>query len=213
VFHLTRRQIDRLLAQPDLSTSQGLRDVTAIGLIYCAGISETELCSLQVSDLNQEIDGETAIHIPETAGGTERLAPLYDGLLFTEKWLQRYLKEMMDATRVTEGYVFKGFFRGGQRMRGNSLSPRAVQKMLKGYPIQDAEGHEITATALDLRRTYARQLFEESVSFDDIHHNLGNINKRTTLEYIGLPQKANPENNDLGDASILLSKLRERRGY
>jgi site-specific recombinase XerD len=181
--------------------------------MYCAGLSETELCSLQVSDLDQEKDSIPAIHVPETPGGTERLAPLLDGLLFTQNWLQRYIRAMVEVSLVSDGLIFRGFFRGGQRMNGNPLSSRGVQKMLKGYPIQDAKGNELYVTALDLRRTYARQVYNAGVAFDDIHYNLGNVNKRTTLEYIGLPEPANPENYDLGDASILLSKLRERRGY
>ncbi|MBZ0298340.1 MAG: hypothetical protein K8J31_01295, partial [Anaerolineae bacterium] len=106
VFHLTRKQIDTLLAQPNVSTNQGIRDVTAIGLMYCVGISETELCSLQVSDLDQEKDGIPAIHVPETAGGTERLAPLFDGLLFTQNWLQRYIRAMLEVSLVSDGLIF-----------------------------------------------------------------------------------------------------------
>jgi integrase len=212
VFHLSHIQIDELLSKPDMSTRQGLRDVTAIGLMYCAGISETELCALRVSDLKRETDEMPAIHVPETPGSRERIVPLYDSLLFTEKWLERYARALIEVTNVSDGFIFRGFFRGGQRLNNMALTPRGVQKMLKSYPIQDNDDNEFSVTALDLRRTYARHVHHEEISFAQIHENLGNVNQRTTMEYIGLPQATRTKDNDLCDGAVLLLHLRDNWG-
>ena len=80
--------------------------------------------------------------------------------------------------------------------------------MLKGYPLQSELNTEFTVTVLDLRRTYARQLFLAGVTLDEIQTNLAHRNKRITLEYIGLPDVGNQEKEYIGDAMALHARLK-----
>lgn len=84
--------------------------------------------------------------------------------------------------------------------------------MLKGYGILDEDGNQISVTALDLRRTYARRVFLADVDFNVLHTELGNVNYRTTLEYIGLPKIDPLKDRSFSDASVLLTQLSRNWG-
>jgi site-specific recombinase XerD len=208
VFRLSRFQIDQLLTKPDLATPQGVRDMAMIGLMYCAGISETELCSLEVPDVYQIIDGEPAIYVRKSSTSEEaRLVPLYDDLLFNMRWVQTFLYRWLEAMEIRGGRAFLGFSGRGQYLSNKPLTARGVQKMLKGYPLQSEPDSEFTVTALDLRRAYARQTFLAGVELDHIQTHLAHRNKRTTLEYVGLPDVGKQEKEYIGDGMTLLIRL------
>jgi integrase len=110
--------------------------------------------------------------------------------------------------QIKEGRAILGFSGRGQYLSNRPFTPRGVQKMLKGYPLQSELNTEFTVTVLDLRRTYARQLFLAGVTLDEIQTNLAHRNKRTTLEYIGLPDVGNQEKEYIGDAMALHTRLK-----
>ncbi|MBI5668024.1 MAG: site-specific integrase [Chloroflexi bacterium] len=210
VSHLNCRQINELLAQPNLARRQGLRDITGMGLIISAGVNEAELCALQVSDLFLRHNGVPAIHIAADGKGTERTIQLYDDVYFDMAWLETYLRTYLDVAGITVGPVFRGFFRGGDRMGQKPLTIRGVQKMLKGYVIHDDLGAEMTATALDLRRTYARMLYKAGIPLETIQANLGHTSSLTTLEYIGPPDLSGaPFASRACNGQVLLNKLHQ----
>jgi integrase len=80
--------------------------------------------------------------------------------------------------------VFKGFYKARQKLRPGRLSTRAIQYVLAGYPVM-IEGALTTARPHDLRRTYARRLYEAGVDLVAIQQNLGHADIKTTLRYIG----------------------------
>ena len=52
--YLSAAEVDRLLAQPDVSTPRGLRDRAFIELLYATGLRVSELVALRLQDLNLE---------------------------------------------------------------------------------------------------------------------------------------------------------------
>src|ERR1019366_8779602 len=48
---LSLDEVDRLLQQPDTSSTTGLRDKAMIELLYSCGLRVSELCGLRVADL------------------------------------------------------------------------------------------------------------------------------------------------------------------
>jgi len=182
---LTLDQANMLLESPlndRLNTSlQAHRDTALIALMLCTGIREMELCALDVSDLRQTFGGALALHVRKGKGSKARLIP-YGGmdwcLIYVDKWLR--------MAGITEGAVFRGFSNGGQGFRRDSsrLTVRAVQDILNRYPISRAEG-VVYVNPHDLRRTYARRLYDAGVDMVAIQQNLGHADSKTTQGYIG----------------------------
>lgn len=69
---LSIEEVDRLLVQPDASTTAGLRDKGMIELLYSTGLRVSELCNLEVSD----IDMRTGCLRCIGKGNKERLVPV-----------------------------------------------------------------------------------------------------------------------------------------
>ena len=69
---LSIEEVDRLLSQPDASSTLGLRDKAMIELLYSAGLRVSELCNLAVDDLHVEAGSLRCIG----KGNKERLVPV-----------------------------------------------------------------------------------------------------------------------------------------
>lgn len=178
-LRLTREQAEALLNAPGIDTMAGLRDTAIIALILCTGIREAELCGLDVPDLRQGLGGELALHVRHGKGAKERLIPYGElswCLVLVSAWLQR--------AGIVDGAVFRGLYKGGAQLRPGRLSVRAVEYIVSAYPIA-IDGHLRQVKAHDLRRTYARRLYEGGADLLAIQQNLGHAHQRTTSGYIG----------------------------
>lgn len=191
---LTRDQASALLAAPLRNASNTplmrLRDAAVIALMLCTGIREAELCALDVKDLRQRFEGDLALHVRQGKGAKERLIPygaLDGALTIVDRWLA--------AAGITTGAVFRGFYKNGKRVREYTpktktkaekgrLTVRAINQILDKYPIS-IEGELVTVNPHDLRRTYARRLYEDNFSILSIQQNLGHADHKTTEHYIG----------------------------
>lgn len=175
---LTRAQAEALLRAPGIVPLGALRDTAAIALMLCTGIREAELCALDVRDLRQRLGGELALHVRKGKGAKERLIP-YGEL----SWVLAIVDKWLTAAGITEGPVMRSLWKGGERMRG-ALSVRAVENIVASYPVM-SDGEPVTVRPHDLRRTYARRLYEAGVDLVAIQQNLGHSDLKTTLGYIG----------------------------
>lgn len=176
---LTADQASHLLNRPGVHFLKGLRDTSILALMLCTGIREQELCDLRVEDLRQRLGGALALHVRKGKGAKERLIPygnLEWCLVIVEKWL--------DQAGITSGIVFRGIRRGGKTVRSTGLTTRAVQLILAAYPIT-IDGRLTQVRPHDLRRTYARRLYEAGVDLVAIQQNLGHADLKTTQRYIG----------------------------
>ncbi len=99
-------------------------------------------------------------------------------------WVLAVLDKWLEAAGIREGHVFRSFWRGGQSIRG-PLSVRAVENIVSKYPVINEQGKPLTVHPHDLRRTYARRLYEGGMDLVAISQNLGHASTRTTLLYIG----------------------------
>lgn len=199
---LTADQANALLAAPQNRRGNTrlmiLRDTAIIALMLCTGVREAELCALNVDDLDKRLDGELALHVRKGKGNKSRLIPYGAGdfaLTVTRQWL--------DAAGIEAGAVFRGIYKGGKSVREYTpkisktettpeipekgrLRVCAINRILKNYPIS-AEGKQIAVNPHDLRRTYARRLYDATPTPNimAIKQNLGHADHQTTERYIG----------------------------
>lgn len=177
---LTARQAETLLNKPGLDTLKGVRDTAMIALMLCTGIREAELCALKVADLRQQLGGELALRVQHGKGDKQRLVPYGDldwALALVEKWLA--------LAGITEGPVFRGMFKSGRlRPAVKPLAVQAIGQMLDNYTIT-IDGVATKINPHDLRRTYARRLYEANTTILAIQQNLGHKSHATTERYIG----------------------------
>lgn len=178
-LRLTAAQASALLNAPGVDTMLGLRDTAIIAVMLCTGIREAELCALDVIDLRQTLGGALALHVREGKGCKERLVPYGDMdfvLVIIETWQQ--------AAGIMDGAIFRGFYKGGKHVRSSHITVRAINQILDRYPIP-MNGMVQRVNPHDLRRTYARRLYEAGVDLLAIQQNLGHAEHKTTEKYIG----------------------------
>lgn len=83
---LSERDVEALLAAPDLSDPLGLRDRCMLEVLYACGLRVTELVSLRLEQVNLR----QGVLLVFGKGSKERLVPLGEEAL---AWLARYLRE------------------------------------------------------------------------------------------------------------------------
>lgn len=159
---LTVPQANRLIASID-----DLRDKAMVSLALATGLRVAELCAVKVSDLYDRMDdGALALRVWRGKGNHHRKVPYgeHEAVLdVIERWL--------DFACIDTGRVFP-------------VTTRTVQRRLELYPV--CVGNEwVTVQSHDLRRTYARRLYEAGVPVEGIRQNLGHTRVETTLHYIG----------------------------
>ena len=87
---LSEREIEALLATPDVSTPTGLRDRAMLELMYAAGLRVSELVGLPAAGVNLR---QGVLRV-SGKGGKERLVPLGEE---AQHWLTKYLAEARPA--------------------------------------------------------------------------------------------------------------------
>ena len=178
-LRLTTEQANYLLSLPGVETLVGLRDTAILAMLLCTGIREGELAALDVPDLRQTLGGALALHVREGKGCKERLVP-YGEL----EWVLAIVDKWLDLAEIDDGPIFRGFYRGNRILRPGRLSVRAIEYIVGSYPVM-AAGEMVTVKPHDLRRTYARRLYDAGFDLVAIQQNLGHADVKTTLGYIG----------------------------
>ena len=87
---LSEKQVDDLLAAPDVDTPLGMRDRAMLELMYASGLRVSELVALRVFEMSLN-DGVLRVL---GKGDKERLVP-FGGE--ARRWIERYLKESRPA--------------------------------------------------------------------------------------------------------------------
>lgn len=84
---LTPKQVERVMAQPDVGTVTGLRDRAMLEVLYSTGMRRMELMRLTLSDL--DLEGGTVM-IRQGKGRRDRYVPMGERAC---EWVRRYLDE------------------------------------------------------------------------------------------------------------------------
>jgi len=163
-------EVDRLLAQPDLSTPRGLRDKALIEVLYASGMRVSELVAVKPGDLRLEEGYLTCVG----KGDKERIVPLGE---HATDWLRRYMRDGRPA--LLRGRSSQWLFVNARD--GGSLSRIGVWKVLKAYGVSAGIAREISPHVL--RHSFATHLLERGADLRAIQVMLGHADLSTTQIY------------------------------
>ncbi|MFE4711029.1 MULTISPECIES: site-specific tyrosine recombinase XerD [Paenibacillus] len=173
---LTVAEIEKLLAAPDQSTPQGMRDKAMLELLYATGIRVSELISLDVGDVH------TGMKFARCTGtsGKERVVPI--GVIAAEA-VAVYTADMRDKLlrhHREEPALFLNSL-------GGRLTRQGFWKVIKKYA---REAHiEQDITPHTLRHSFAAHLLEGGADLRSVQQMLGHADISTTQIYSGIARK------------------------
>jgi integrase/recombinase XerD len=169
--HLSIDDVERLIAQPDVSTPRGLRDRAVIELLYATGMRVSELVMLRPADVHLEASYLTCTG----KGEKQRIVPIGDE---AAAWVKRYLQEarslLLGRRKSTRLFVNA---RGG----GVGLTRVGFWKILKGYARR--AGMTGSFSPHILRHSFATHLLERGADLRAIQMMLGHADLSTTQIY------------------------------
>ena len=168
--YLDMEQVDRLLAQPDVSTPRGVRDKALIELLYATGLRVTELLSLKAGDISLEAGYLTCIG----KGDKQRIVPLGDS---AADWVRRYVADARPA--LLKGRKSKWLFVNAKA--GGQLSRVGFWKVLKEYGLKAGVPPGLSPHVL--RHSFATHLLDRGADLRAIQMMLGHADLSTTQIY------------------------------
>lgn len=166
---LTVKEVERLLAQPDVSTPLGLRDKALIELLYSTGLRVSELCGLNVSDIQTNPGCLRCIG----KGNKERIVPIGRKAL---EIIQRYLSEsrpVLLGTKTSPGLFL--------HQRGGKMNRIQVWQLLRAYG--DLAGLREPLSPHMLRHSFATHLLDGGADLRSVQIMLGHSDITTTQIY------------------------------
>lgn len=171
---LVQDQVERLLAQPALSSRVGLRDKALLEVLFSTGLRVSELVSLNRDqvDLNRREFGVIG------KGRRPRVVFLSDR---AADWLQRWLDSREDNWRPIFIRLSRGkpdLLADGEEMR---LTTRSVQRMVDSY-CRKAK-LPVKVSPHGIRHSFATDLLSNGAGLRDVQEMLGHKSIATTQIY------------------------------
>jgi integrase/recombinase XerD len=163
---LSGDEVERLLAAPDTTTAQGVRDAAILELFYSCGLRISELARVPVKDVVLE---ESAVRV-RGKGSKVRIVPLgRRGILRIHAWLK-----LRAAGPVHEDTLFLG-------KSGRGLGRNAVWALVKRYA--QLANIQQNVTPHMLRHSFATHLLDHGADLRAVQEMLGHADIGTTQIY------------------------------
>ena len=167
---MSEKQVESLLAAPDLDTPLGLRDRAMLETLYATGLRVSELVNLKL----HEIGFNEGVLRALGKGNKERLVPL--GELAID-WLGRYLKEARQE--ILKGRQSDALF---VTARGGAMTRQAFWQLIKRYALIAGIAPEKLSPHV-LRHAFASHLLEAGADLRSVQLMLGHADIATTQIY------------------------------
>jgi len=167
--YLNKKQIDDLMAAPDQTKPQGLRDRAMLEFLYATGLRVSELCHARVSDLDQNMGFVRVVG----KGNKHRLVPVGKTAL---QAVEHYLTS--GRTRLLKNRPSPYLF---VTNRGGAMTRQAFWKLLAGYGKKAGMFRDLTPHVL--RHTFATHLLEGGADLRSVQTMLGHADISTTQIY------------------------------
>lgn len=162
---LTEEEIDRLLAAPDITTEEGVRDRAMLELMYAAGLRVSEVVSLKQA----EVDINAGVVNCHGKGSKERRVPVGKSAIH---WLQRYTTLKAAYGRAAYPNLFLD--------RGKPLTRQFAWTAIKRYSATAGIGNVSPHT---LRHSFATHLLQRGADSRSVQALLGHSDISTTQIY------------------------------
>ncbi len=171
--YLRVEEVERLMEQPDVRTTPGLRDKALIELLYSTGLRVSELVGLRVGDLDMQTGCVRCVG----KGNKERLVPVgRRAIAAVEQYLRDARPELLRAHRPAGAMPFLFVNRHGGR-----LSRVGVWKILAVYGRR--AGLRAKLSPHKLRHSFATHLLERGADLRSVQLMLGHADISTTQIY------------------------------
>lgn len=162
---LTEDEINRLLAAPDVSTEEGIRDRAVLEIMYAAGLRVSELVGLKQAD----VDLLAGLVVCHGKGNKERRVPLGKSAIH---WLQQYAAVKRGYGRQSAPNVF--LHRGRPFTR--QLAWSMIKRHAENIGIKNVSPHT-------LRHSFATHLLQHGADSRSVQALLGHSDISTTQIY------------------------------
>lgn len=174
---MTRREVDKLLAAPDLSTDEGFRDRTIFEVMYATGMRVSEVINLKVAGVNLPMKYVIAFG----KGSKERIIPLGH---YAVEYLHKYLREVRPRFLHPNNPEEQSLF---LNMGGKHLTRQRIWQIIKNYGIQAHIMKNLTPHIL--RHSFATHLLDNGADLRTVQELLGHADISTTQIYTHLTNK------------------------
>ncbi len=162
---LTEDEINRLLAAPDITTIEGIRDRTVLEVMYATGLRVSEMVNLKQAD----VDLLAGMLVCHGKGSKERRVPLGKSAIH---WLQQYAAVKAEYGKQSLPHVFL--------QRGKPFTRHFAWSMIKGHAervgIKNVSPHT-------LRHSFATHLIQHGADSRSVQALLGHSDISTTQIY------------------------------
>ena len=176
---LDKSHLDMLLAAPDTSTKNGMRDRAILEMLFSTGLRVSELVQLDVTKVNLSTREFGVIG----KGGHARVVFLSDK---ASKILEVYLKGREDSWNPLfirySGKIIED--NSGEKMR---LTVRSIERLVDRY-VRKAK-LPVDATPHTLRHSFATDLLMNGADLRSVQEMLGHKNVATTQIYTHVTNK------------------------
>jgi integrase/recombinase XerD len=166
---LSVTEVDRLLAQPNVSTAVGLRDKAMVELMYSTGLRVSELCGLRASDIQMDEGSLRCIG----KGNKERIVPVGRRALDAVGVYLHDSRPKLLRDRVSP-YLFLG-------QHGNRVHRIQFWHLLKEYGRK--AGLRESLNPHMLRHSFATHLLDRGADLRSVQLMLGHADISTTQIY------------------------------
>jgi len=167
---LSIEEIDALIATPDRSKPQGVRDIAMLELLYASGMRISELIELNIEDIHLTMGFVRVFG----KGRKERIIPLGKGALNAiSKYLERARYELQGKYPKTDALFISH--------RGKRLTRQGCWKIIKEYAQKARINKELTPHVL--RHSFATHLIENGADLRAVQEMLGHADIATTQIY------------------------------
>lgn len=166
---LTTREVERLLAAPNLDRPPGVRDRAMLELLYASGLRVSELAGLALDRLR--LDERLLRCLGK--GRKERIVPFGAS---AAGWLMRYLAE--ERPRFSRRSACDRLFLS---VRGGPLDRRSIWRLVRRYARRAGLSRDVHPHTL--RHTFATHLLANNAPLRVIQELLGHADIATTQIY------------------------------
>lgn len=173
VTFLSSEEIERLFAQPEITSVNGLRDRAILELLFSSGLRVSELVGLDRDHINLK-RREFMVR-----GKGQKDRPIFISPEAAE-WIQRYLDKRDDNTRPL--FIrYSGTKRVDRTGNFHRLTARSVQRLVAQYALLAGITKHVSPHTL--RHSFATDLLMNGADLRSVQAMLGHSNISTTQIY------------------------------